>query len=423
MARPSTGGTPSDPIGRAGATSGATLAVATAVASLFSYAFALILIRALGPVAYGEVGALLGAAVIGSLSMTALQLEVARLVATGRGGGSRRMLGLSLAVSAATTGVALVLVPVLDRVLRLSTPLDAVLLAVLLFPQTLTGGLLGVLLGRNRLGLFAVVLVSAGLSRLLAAVATAVVHGGASFALAAAAVANLAAAALGLVAVRRTGPGTALGDGPTTREFAAGLARAVAGAGALMVLLNTDLLVARAVLPDNASGQYAFLTVFGRVTFWGTSFMSLWVFPRVAASAGSTRAVRLALGVVVAGGALAVTVVTVLGRPLVHLLAGPAYASSVPYAAGFAVAGALISVVQLATYVDVARARHHVTVVVWLGACALALACWLTGADTIGSVIRLTVGVLALVAVAGLALLLRGTHTRPVAVAAPASLT
>ena len=51
---------------------------------------------------------------------------------------------------------------------------------------------------------------------------------------------------------------------------------------------NADL-CSRAVLPATASGWYAFLTLFARVTFWGTNFIALWVFPHVAARSASAR--------------------------------------------------------------------------------------------------------------------------------------
>ena len=389
--------------------SGASLAAATVVSGLLSYAFNLTLTRALGPESFGAVGALLGAAVIGSVPATALQLEVARLVASGESVGTAWLIRRAgLAVSGLTLAVGLALVPLLDHVLRLSTPWDAVWLALLLFPQTLTGALLGLLLGHGRMGRFAVVLICVGLARLAAAVATQAFDGGTTFALSAAVAGAVVSMLIGAGAVIGIGDDGRTTRHPSVRSFSLGLLRATSGAAALMVLLNADLLVARALLGDNDSGQYAFLTTFGRVTFWGTSFLSLWVFPRVAGTSGATRAIRWSLVAVTGGGALAVAGTALLRDRLVVLLAGAAYVESAPYVAAFALAGALISVIQLGTYVDVARSGHRLTVAAVAGAASIAALSALLGLSTIWGIITLADGVLALLAVVAV-LSLRGT--------------
>ncbi|WP_404382429.1 hypothetical protein LL946_16090 [Knoellia locipacati] len=383
--------------------SGVPLAAATLVSGILSYGFNLILTRALGPEGFGAMGALLGAAVIGSVPATALQLEVARLVASGQAVGARWLVGrAALSVSVASLVCGLALAPLIDHVLRLHSIWDAVLLALLLFPQTLTGALTGFLLGHRRIDLFAMVVVSIGVTRLAAAVVTQLADGGITFALSATVVSAGASMALGLWAVRRCGPWDDRAPHPGARRFVVGLSRAAAGAAALMVLLNVDLLAARAVLGDNSSGQYAFLTIFGRMTFWGTSFLSLWVFPRVAGSSGARRAIRLSVVAVAAGGVLAVSTASILRDELVALLAGPAYASSTPYVGAFALAGALIALVQLGTYVDVARGRHELTFAAWAGALLVAGAVFVSGASSISAIITIANTVLALLAVLSL---------------------
>jgi len=379
-----------------GLRSGTLLAAATVTASLLSYAFNLVLTRALGPQGFGSVGALLGLAVIGSVPATALQLECARLVASGRDTDIRWLVGRAgVAVSAVTMAAGLALAPLIDHVLRLETLWDAVLLALLLFPQTLTGALLGVLLGRGRLGLFSFLILSVGLLRLAAGAATDLADAGPTFALAAAALGAALSMGLGLLAVglpsRRPRAAAAR---PGARELLVGLFRATAGAAALMVLLNVDLLVARAALDDQGSGTYAFLTIFGRVTFWTTGFLSLWVFPRVARSPGSRRPVGWALAVIAVGGALAAAASMLLGPELVRVLAGPEYAGAAPYVGAFAVAGTLMSVIQLGTYVDVARRRHGVSIAAWGAAGVIAATTTALDVSSIWGIITVTNGVL-----------------------------
>ena len=66
------------------------LGVATAVGHALSYAFSLVLSRALGPADFGALGALLGIAVVASVPATALQTQVARFSAIADTGGMAR---------------------------------------------------------------------------------------------------------------------------------------------------------------------------------------------------------------------------------------------------------------------------------------------------------------------------------------------
>ncbi len=392
------------------ARSGIGLASATLTAGLVGYVFNLVLTRALGPEAYGGLGALLGVGIIASVSATALQLEVARAAARPDGVRTREALRWAAFVALGTGAVALLGVPVLEWSLRLPQAIDAVLLAVLLVPQTLSGGVQGLALGRGRFGAYAVLLVLSAGSRLAAAALTALGGHGATYALAASAVGALLVATGGAAWV--AGPGSRDPRAPrgapvasgsmTNREWTRGLLRAGSGAGALMVLLNVDLLVSRSVLDAQESGWYAFLTIFGRVTFWGTSFLSLWIFPRVAATGSAGRALRTALGFIGVAGGLAFLSVLVAGRPLVALLAGPDYAGSEVAAPWFALIGMLLAVVQLATYVDVARSRHQLSWWVWGSAALVAALVLGLRLDSITSIAATTTAVLGVLTVVGL---------------------
>lgn len=396
--------------------SGSPLAVATVVSGLLTYAFNVILSRALGPQLYGSVGALLAVAVIATVPATALQLELARLVASGTITTRAGLLRLTTAVSAGTMIVALLLVPVLNRVLRLESMADALMLALMLFPQTFTGGILGMLLGHHRMSAFAMVLIAMGASRFLAAVATLVVSGGTTFALAGAAIGLAVAAILGLWLLWTNTPSRS-GErpAPAASDLARGLLRASGAAAALMTLLNVDLVLARVVLNDHDSGLYAFATVFGRITFWGTGFLSLWVYPRVASGGQVHRAIRLALFLISAVGGVALAGSFVAGGLISRVLAGAEYVTAGRYAPWFAAAGALMATVQFAVYVDVARARTRLVLYAWGAAVALLAILLLLSSPTIGSVVGADVGVLAVLSLAALVTL----RTRPRAPGGP----
>lgn len=393
------------------ARSGAVLAVATVLAGLLGYAFILLLSRALGPERYGAVAALLGVALIATVTMTALQLENTRLVASGRETSGMVLMRYSLLVSLATAVVVGFFSPVLVRVLHVDQLHDALIMAALLVPQTFSGGLLGILLGRGLAGQFGLLLVATGASRMLAAVATLIVDGDETFALAAATVGGLAACGLGVWQVLASEPAAAAGGSRGPLGWA-GLARAAVGAGALMVLLNADLLAGRGVLPSRESGWYAFLVVFGRVTFWGTNFLSLWIFPHVAAKGSTTTAMRAALGVVFVVGGAAVLGAWLFGETLVRVLAGASYVPAAGNAPAFATAGVLLAIVQLATYVDVARARHTVGVAVWCASVLLVALVRFAAPASVPGVVWTANAVLAATALVGIMTILREPGAR-----------
>lgn len=388
------------------ARSGAVLAVATVLAGALGYVYILVLTRALGPVGYGVLGSLLGLSVVLSIASTAVQLEATRAVAVDpraqRGWLHRR----GIAISLATGAVTLLATPVIDSILRLPSPTLVFALAAVMVPQTYVGVQLGILLGAGRVADFGVLLVLSGASRTVAAVLTAALHESAAFALWASAATAVATNIVGALLLRRVPRPRSSDGGP--RVGWSGILRAALGAGALVVLLNADLLAARAVLPDKESGWYAFLTVFGRVTFWGTNFIALWVFPHEAARSSAGKARSYALGAVAVIASAAVLASWVGGAVITDTLAGPEYAGAAGYAPCFAVAGSLLSVVQLATYVDVARGRRRLSLVVWAASPAMVLAIWLAP-HTIAGVVSAAVAVLAVVALAGLAYMRRAT--------------
>lgn len=433
---------PPSAAGQGLARSGVALAVATAISGLLGYVYILVLTRALGPERFGILGALTGLSVILSVASTAIQLEATRSVAGDPVAARDWLYARGRIVSAATGVLALAISPAVVAGLRLDSWWPAIALAAVMIPQTYLGVQLGILLGSGRPAAFGVLLVVSALSRTLAAILTAVLHRGPAFALWATAATALAVLGVGhllLRADRRAFPAATTGPAGPDRDTAhpdsvahpsanpgaaipgrpshdtrwAGTLRAAVAAGALLVLLDADLLVARAVLSEHDAGWYAFLTVFGRVTFWGTNFIALWVLPHEAARGSAATARAYALGAVAVMGLAAVGAAAVAGGWLTSVLAGPAYAGAAAYAPLFAVAGSLLSVVQLAIYVDVARARHVLGSVVWAASVVLVLAIRFVAPRTIGGVIWCTVLVLAAVAAVGLARMREPHHAAP----------
>lgn len=388
---------------------GLTLAIAAALAGLLGYTANIILTRSLGPVGFGALGALLGLAVIASVAATVLQLEIARVAASPAGVSDAEALRVTLVVSVLTTALLLAATPLLMWALHLDHPTYALSLALFVLPQTLMGGILGLLLGRSRLLAFATFVLVMATGRVGAAGLTALAGGGPTFALVVSAAAGFVAILAGLWWLRREPDSTQSDHGRAARSWMTGMVRAASGAGSLLVLLNIDLLVSRSLLTSHDSGWYAFLIIFGRVTFWGTSFLSLWIFPRVAAEGGAQRSIKIALLIIVALGVCAVSGVMLLGEPLVRILAGPAYAGSEVDGPWFAAIGAMMALVQLAVYVDVARSRHQLSWWVWGASGVIALAAVILRPTSIISIAQLTTMVLLTLSCVCVASVLRGS--------------
>ena len=395
------------------ARSGAALAGATFASGLLGYAYIVILTRALGPEQYGVLGALLGLSVIFTVTFTAIQLDATRVVALApqapRGWLHRR----AAAISVGTGLIILLASPVIVSVLRLPSYVPALALAAMMLPQTYLGVQLGILLGLGRSVAFGVLLVISGLSRVVAAVVTAALGGGPTFVLTVSTLTAIAVLGLGGLLLRSSAVDAQTGTSSPGERGWSGMLRATTGAGALLVLLNADLLAARAILPDRESGWYAFLTVFGRVTFWGTNFIALWVFPHEAARGSAAKARSYALAAVAILGVAACVIAALFAVPITRALAGEEYVAAAHFAPLFAVAGSLVAVIQLATYVDVARAQHLLSVIAWGGSAVMALIIWFAAPRTIAGAIWSAVLVLAVVAAAGLVSMRTPRETAP----------
>jgi O-antigen/teichoic acid export membrane protein len=346
--------------------SAAALGIATTVGHALSYAFSLVLSRALGPADFGALGALLGIAVVASVPATALQTQVARLTAVDpASGGVRQGYRLGWLIGGALAlGLAALAVP-LTAVLRLDSPVSVLLLGAGLIPVIALGARQGVLLGRGAFFVLAATVVLVPALRLAGAGVAAGTEMGVSGALGMQAAASWVgiAAVVGLV---RMLPGV---DAPTPQRSPGLTAGRMLAAGSgllgLFVLANADVFLARVLLTDAESGVYAVGSLGAKVVFWGSQFVALLVFPRVARGQGGRRLVmRTGALVAAVGGATAVAAVP-LAAPVLDLLVGPAYADAAPVAPWFVVLGTMLALVQLSTYAAVAADRYRFSLLLW----------------------------------------------------------
>ena len=98
--------------------SSALLAAGLAVSQILAYALNVLGARVLGPAGYGELGSLLSLVVIGNVASLAVQAVTARRVS--RGEDAAPLGRTAMAIAGAATAVALLSVPVLAPLLRLS---------------------------------------------------------------------------------------------------------------------------------------------------------------------------------------------------------------------------------------------------------------------------------------------------------------
>ena len=343
------------------------LGLATIVGHGLSYAFSLVLSRALGPADFGALGALLGVGIVASVPATALQTQVARTAAVGSSVAAlRRGYRLGWTIGGVVAVALVVLAVPLAALLRLDSELGVLLLAAGLIPLSVLGAPQGLLLGQGAFRLLAAASVLVPALRLVGAGVAATTGMGVSGALGMQAAATWVglAAVIGLTRMTpRTGERAAGGSaGPS----ATGLLTAASGLLGLFVLANVDVVLARVFLSDVESGVYAVAAIGAKVVFWGSHFVALLVFPRVARGEGGRDLVPRA-GALVAGVGVALALASVpLAAPVLEVLVGPAYADAAVVVPWFVVLGTLLALVQLSTYAAVAADRHRFFVVLWV---------------------------------------------------------
>jgi O-antigen/teichoic acid export membrane protein len=321
--------------------------------------------RALGPADFGALGALLGIAVVASVPAAALQTQVARAAALSPGSAAVRhgyrlgwLIGGALAVALAVLAIPLA------GLLRLDGAAGVLLLGLGLVPVSALGARQGVLLGRGAFLLLAVASVLVPALRLVGggvAAATGVGVSGAVGLQAAATWVGLAAVA-GLVRLLPRPETVADAEATPTPTS---LVAAASGLLGLFVLANLDVLLARVFLTDTESGLYAVAALGAKVVFWGSQFVALLVFPRVARGEGGRDLVLRAGTLVAAVGVAGALAAVPLAAPALDLLVGPAYAGAAAFLPWFVLLGTLLALVQLFTYAAVAADRHRFSVLLW----------------------------------------------------------
>ncbi|QWC85550.1 polysaccharide biosynthesis protein [Nocardioidaceae bacterium] len=376
---------------------GSAIAAAIAVMNLTTYGFTVLAARFLGPEEYGQLGSLMGLLLVLSVVSLGLQATAARRLAAH----PEQAAPLESAVvratwrAAALLGVALLVVsPLVERLLRLETPLSAVLLAAAAVPLTVMGGQAGLLQGEKRWAPLSFLYVAAGTGRLVLGLGGVALTGTTAGAMAGVALGGLAPVAVGWWGLRARQPREAdaapSGEPPATREVLVEITQSSHALLAFFVLSNLDVVIARAVLDDRLSGLYAAGLIMTKAVLFLPQFVVVVVFPSLTDAASRRRLFLPALTAVLGIGVVTTLGVLALPGLAVTFVGGGAYDDLRGLLWLFAALGTVLAMLQLIVYQVLAQRSHRRVLLIWAAVAVLTPAAALTAGGVTGLVALVT---------------------------------
>jgi len=323
----------------------------TLLANLLAYAAQVPASRLLGPDGFGEFAVLGAAMLVASVPALALQAVVARQVV--RGSSTRRLWRLIAIVFAVVAAVSVVAVVAMMDIARTGLASTAAALGSAAPLAVIAGGQ-GFLQGAGRFRLLGTLLAAVGVLRSAPVVAAVLAGADATGALLAGTVGTVVAAVLvGAVAAR----GHRGDDGAPVPGVALSDVLAASGVQFVMIVaVSVDLLLSRSVLSPDDAGLYALGAVATKAAFWLPQAIGVVAYPRLADPVRSSTALRRAIAVLGGIGA-AVTLLAAVAGPLVPVVISEDYRSVAGLMWVFALAGSLVSVLQLMLLTAIARNR------------------------------------------------------------------
>lgn len=376
------------------------IVVGTAIMNVCTFGFTIIAAGILDTSSYGAFFALLNLLMVVSVVNMGLQATAARRIVADPASVAaiehtilRVGYGTALAVGAALA----VLSPAVMWLLQLDSVVPALVLAALAVPTTVMGVHVGILQGEKRWAALSWVYVLAGVPR-IAGLALLWWQPGESMALFGSGLGYIAPVVLGWWVLRRprgsVAPPAVDDDADSSAHTSAHasvtaestaawpvLRESLRSAQALLAffaLANVDIIVARHVLSENASGLYAVGLLVAKIMLYLPQFVVIVMFPSLATAHERRRAVVrgtlaiLALGAVCTLGVLLLAGFTadVLDSEKLRVVEGHLWL--------FAVLGTLLSITQLLVYATLARQGRRSIHLVW----AALVICVLAGSAT-----------------------------------------
>jgi O-antigen/teichoic acid export membrane protein len=374
---------------------GAVVAAASVGVNALGFLVPLLGARLLSPAEWSALAALLALGAV--TSVVGVGLQTALAVRWAKHDSVRGAGRVSMFTAGATTGALLVAVPVLAVTLNLPA-VQPVLLAVLTFPIVLAGRWLGELQGRRRYALLAGGLILLGLARLGGMLVALLAGAGVTAALAVGAVGAFAGV-VAIAALAGHGPRRMIDRwrGQTVAATAGGgaepvdwreVVRASTAAIAMLAVSYGDLLLARAVLPEAEAAAYAVGSILTKGAIWAPSALTVLALPAFAQA--RRNAVRITLACTAACGLVLVVGAALFSDLAVRLAGGKDYGHVAPYAAGFAIIGALYALVYVFVNAEIAALARRPALWLWLGLAGLGAAVAIVRPSTVGGVLVLS---------------------------------
>jgi O-antigen/teichoic acid export membrane protein len=356
---------------------GAAVAVAMGLMNLALYVFTALAAHLLGPRAYGAFASMMAVLIVVAVVQLGIQATAARRISADPvhvAQIEREILDLTYRAAAVVGAVLLLLSPLLDRLLRLESLGAAVLLALTAVPVTVVGGQLGVLQGERRWWPVAVLYLASGISRLVLGVGLLVWRPTASAAMAGVLLGALVPVLIGLRVLRQGSrrPG-AVSEHHGTRSVLREIRISSQTLLAFLVLMNSDVVLARNVLDAHEAGLYAGGQILTKAMLFLPQFVVVVAFPAMSTLHERRRALGRGLALIAGLGGLGVVACAALPQLALVFVGGDAYAEIADQLWLFAVLGTVLSLIQLLVYLVLARQGTRSTYLVW-GAVVMLLA-------------------------------------------------
>jgi len=274
--------------------SAALLFVAITAANASNYVFHVGVSRVLGPEDYGALGSVLAILTVLSVPLSAVQASVAKQTAqlgeTSTDADSARVWGVAFA-SALRWGVVLaaavaVLSPFVTQFLRLDSALTGLLVATYVLPALLLAVTRGAFQGMMSFKHLALISIVPVLIRLGVGIPLVRLGAGVEGATVATVVADGVALMLSLWLLRRRHPLLLEFSAEKSRAFFKEAAPVAAGLGAMWLLIELDLVLARHYLDAHEAGNYAAAGLLARAVLFVPGAVSMIALPHFSAHRG-----------------------------------------------------------------------------------------------------------------------------------------
>lgn len=353
------------------------IAVAMAVMNVATYAFQMVAARVLGPASYGAIAGLMALLMVIAVLQLGLQATAARRISATPDHVAQIeqvILGVTYRAAFALGAFMLVASPAVWVLLRLDSPLPAVMLAVAAVPLTIMGGQAGILQGERRWLPLAALYLGVGVPRVVIGSICILISPTETSAMFGVLLGLLVPALVGWYALRRGRDAGATSvdheAGPMARETV----RNSLALLAFFVLSNADIVVARNVLGQHDAGLYAGGLILTKAVLFLPQFVVVVAFPSMSTVDERRRALLRSLGAVLAVGIACTLGALLLSGVAMVFVGGAEYSDVQSRLWTFAVLGTLLSMLQLLVYSVLARQGTRSTYFVWLAVVAL-LAC------------------------------------------------